>query len=565
MLTRRTAPLLLLAALLVLAAAVSGFSGAVLTSGTTNTGTVRAALDWTPPTVAMVDPGPALTGTVTVRATATDGETGVTGVTLEYQRVGTASWTTVCTDGTAPYSCSWNVGSLADGPYDLRARAVDGADNVATSTTVRTAVTNGTTLVLAQPADAVRGTVPLTATLYNTLFTYSIRFEYLSPGSSTWRSACSGSGREVTCDWSTAGLPDGVYDLRASSTVFFSTVTSNIVRVTVDNTAPIVTMTNPGSPLSGTRTFAATASDATSGVERVALQAARGSGTWTTLCTPAAAPWSCSYDTRLLQNGTYSFRAVATDRAGNTATSAVVASRTVSNQAGGQVGSARDAQAPAAERRAAAAPTESPEPEPEPTPAPEPTPETTPAPTPEPEPTATTEPEPPPVPLAAADVQTTEGGGEAGLVEQGDTLTFTYASELDLGSVATGWSGEATPVTVQLRDGAVAPDAADTLEVLQDGAPVALGQVVLHQDHVAPGATVLLEATMTAGTVTVDGTVRSTITVRLGAPLEGADALLSGTGAGTMVWTPSSTATDLRGEACSADAVSESGPADRDF
>lgn len=560
MLTRRTAPLLLLAALLALAAAVSGFSGAVLTSGTTNTGTVRAAVDWTPPTVAVVDPGPALTGTVTVRATAADDQTGVASVTLEYQRVGTTSWTTVCTDSTAPYACSWNVGSLADGPYDLRARAVDGADNSATSATVRTAVTNGTTLVLAQPADSVRGTVPLTATLHNTLFTYSIRFEYLSPGSSTWRSACSGSGREVTCDWNTAGLPDGVYDLRASSTVFFSTITSNIVRgITVDNTAPAVTMTNPGSPLSGTRTFAATASDATSGLDRVALQAARGSGAWTTLCTPTAAPWSCSYDTRLLQNGSYSFRAVATDRAGNTGTSAVVASRTVSNQGGGQAGRDRDVQAPAAERRAAATPTEAPaattEPEPEPAPAP----------TPEPEPTATPEPEPTPVPLAAADVQTADGGGEAGLVQQGDTLTFTYTSELDLGSVATGWSGEAAPVTVQLRDGSAAADAADTLEVLQDGAPVALGQVVLHQDHVAAGATVLLEATMTAGTVTVDGSVRSTVTVRLGAPLEGADALLAGTGVGTMVWTPSSAATDLRGEACSSDAVSESGPADRDF
>ena len=99
--------------------------------------------------------------------------------------------------------------------------------------------------------------------------------------------------------------------------------------------APTVTMTDPGSPLSGTRTFAATAADAHSGLATVEIQyAASGTSTWKSLCTIEAEPWSCRAATNDLANGTYSFRAIATDEAGNATTSAAVVTVTSPDAAG---------------------------------------------------------------------------------------------------------------------------------------------------------------------------------------------------------------------------------------
>ena len=69
-------------------------------------------------------------GTTTVSATATDPR-GVAGVAIQWSPAGAGTWTTLCTDGNSPYSCSWNAGALADGAYDLRA----GQDNIGNQST----------------------------------------------------------------------------------------------------------------------------------------------------------------------------------------------------------------------------------------------------------------------------------------------------------------------------------------------------------------------------------------------------------------------------------------------
>jgi chitinase len=56
-----------------------------------------------------------------------------------------------------------------------------------------------------------------------------------------------------------------------------------------------------------------------------------GSTTYKDLCSDTTAPYSCAVDTSTLADGTYSFRAVATDVAGNSTTSAVVGNRAVDN------------------------------------------------------------------------------------------------------------------------------------------------------------------------------------------------------------------------------------------
>ena len=99
----------------------------------------------------------------------------------------------------------------------------------------------------------------------------------------------------------------------------------------IDNTLPTVALTDPGAYLAGSQPLSATASDAGSGLATLAIEHRAPGGTWATLCTGATSPRSCSLATAALPDGPYELRAVATDAAGNQATSALT--RPVDNNA----------------------------------------------------------------------------------------------------------------------------------------------------------------------------------------------------------------------------------------
>ncbi|CAN7313542.1 Ig-like domain-containing protein [Knoellia sp. LjRoot47] len=592
MFDRRSAALLVLALAAVIGLSAPGFSSAAYTTTTSSSATVSAAADWTPPTVTMVAPASPAIDTVTLAASASDGETGVRDVTIEQRLVGATTWTTVCTTATSPYSCAWNTAAVADGTYDLRARAVDRAGYAATSTSVRTTVANTAAVVLASPGSFVRNAVQLSASVQNSGgLTYTVQVQYSVAGANSWKTLCSNLSSPYTCSWATTADANGAYDLRAVATSGGSTFTSAVVaNVTVDNLGPTVTVTDPGTPLRGTKTFAATASDAHSGVDQVTIQyALTGSSTWQTLCTRTATPYSCSVDTSTLPDGTYGFRAVARDRAGNTTTSSVVANRVVDNSvytvsmvdpgtvlsgtvtlsadttSTGPITSVRiqyattggstwtdvctDTTSPyscawdttkvadgAYDFRAILTP-------------------------------ATGAPTTSAVltgsrvdndPLRGVDIQATNGG-TIGKLDSGDQLTYTWSSQLNLASVASGWTGSSQAVTVTVTS--------DTLTVSgASGGPVNLGSVNLNQVYVKNGKTVTFAATMTAGTTTVGGVARTTVTVVLGNLSSGGGGLLETVAqSAEMVWTPSAAVTDLNGGACSTAAVTETGALDRDF
>jgi prepilin-type N-terminal cleavage/methylation domain-containing protein len=69
----------------------------------------------------LADPGSTLTGTVTLNS-ALPPECGqaTPTATVTFQHYGSAGWTSICSDSSAPYSCSWNTSSLADGYYPIR-------------------------------------------------------------------------------------------------------------------------------------------------------------------------------------------------------------------------------------------------------------------------------------------------------------------------------------------------------------------------------------------------------------------------------------------------------------
>jgi hypothetical protein len=105
--------------------------------------TVRASIrvDNVAPTVSLADPGSPLVGTVTLNATAGDGG-GIASVTIQRAPTGTSTWTTICTDSSSNYSCTWDTTAVAQGGYDLRARATDNAGRITTSAVVSNRVVN---------------------------------------------------------------------------------------------------------------------------------------------------------------------------------------------------------------------------------------------------------------------------------------------------------------------------------------------------------------------------------------------------------------------------------------
>lgn len=605
---RPVRPLIALAAL---AAATAGAtsSGATFTSTTANPGTLlEAAPDWVAPTVALSDPGTPLRGTVTLTATASDATTGVASVRIQRSAAGANAWTDVCVDTTAPYSCAWATASAGDGRHDLRAIATDLAGNTATSAVVadRLVDTTAPTAALTDPGNAIRGTVTLTTTSTDAgSGIASVRYERAASGSTSWTTICTTAAAPHSCAFTTTSLPNGDYDLRITVTDAAGNAATDLVEaVGVDNTAPAVTMTNPGATLSGVVTLSATASDADSGVDRVIIQRSpAGAGTWTTICTATTTPFGCRFDTTTVADGLYDLRAIATDVAGNTTTSAVVTNRRVDNTVStvsmddpGQylrgtvtLTATANSSAGIASVRIQRAPTGR---------------------------TTWTDvctdtTAPYSCPLDTTNGATPDGGydlraimttsagatltsatvtnrivdntavrahdvdslnrtgGTVGRVENGDTLILTFTDQMQPLTLVPGWTGLApATVYVRLRDGALAggTSTSDVLQLTADAAglvPTGLGTVGLRTDSIKTNRTATFTAAATLSTVTVEGRSASRVTIVLGAVSGGG--ITKRNTATAMTWSPTSSAQDLAGNASSTAPATESGALDANF
>jgi hypothetical protein len=195
---------------------------AVDQAGYQRASTVAArSFDNTAPSVSVVAPSGPLHGTVTYSMTAADGSgTGVTGVTLELRPSGGA-WSAVCTDNAAPYQCAGvNTALLADGLYEARATATDGAGFSTTSavvTNIRIDNTAPSTATLTDPAATLSGNVALSGTAADAGSGVAAWIaQYSVAGANAWTDGCSDIVTPfTTCTWATAGLTDGPYDLRA--------------------------------------------------------------------------------------------------------------------------------------------------------------------------------------------------------------------------------------------------------------------------------------------------------------------------------------------------------------
>jgi hypothetical protein len=328
-------------ALLALIAAGVTFSGAAYTAISANSGNSFGASNAFNLSVSMTDPGANLHAIVSLGAMASDGGDGssITSVTIERSPAGAGTWTTACTDTTSPYSCSFDTTTVSDGLYDFRAIVANNSGGSANSSPVnnRRVDNSNPTAGITDPGTPLHQSVNVSMSgTDGGSGVANVTLQRSPAGAGTWTDVCSDTTSPYSCSWDTTGVSDGLYDLRAVTTdnAGNTTNSSAVTNRRVDNTAPTVSITNPGSPIGGTKTFDGSASDGGSGVSSVTFQISPvGANTWSDMCSDSTSPYSCSYDTSGVSDGQYDFRALATDGAGNSATSSVYSGAFVDNTA----------------------------------------------------------------------------------------------------------------------------------------------------------------------------------------------------------------------------------------
>jgi hypothetical protein len=158
----------------------------------------------------------------------------------------------------------------------------------------------------------------------------------------------------------------------------------------------------------------------------------------------------------------------------------------------------------------------------------------------------------------AADIQTTNRGGNiAGRPDIGDTVILTFSEPIDPNSVLAGWTGASTNVVVRIDNNTPTNDRL-AIRNAANTAQLPLGTVNLGRtDYVF--ATTTFGASGTASTITQSD---NAITITLGTASSGPT---TAGFTGSVIWSPSATATDRAGNAQSTATRTETGTADKDF
>jgi hypothetical protein len=193
----------------------------------------KPGADTTPPTVSITAPasGATVSGTVTVTATAAD-NVGVKNVQFKLNGANLGA-----ADTAAPYSVSWNTGTLAPGTHTLTAVASDNAGNTTTSAPVTVTKAGGTgdttppTVSITAPASGatVTGTVTVTATASDNVGVSSVQFKLDGANLNAADTAA-----PYSTSWNTSTATAGTHTLTAVATdAAGNSTTSAPITVTV--------------------------------------------------------------------------------------------------------------------------------------------------------------------------------------------------------------------------------------------------------------------------------------------------------------------------------------------
>lgn len=231
---------------------------------------------------------------------------------------GGTTWTTICTDTTAPYGCAWSTTSVADGLRELAAEAWHGGVRKATGV-IRVTVKNGApTVTIGAPAagSVVSGTVALAATVQG-VTPSSVVFQTRAVGDTAWYTVATDTAAPWSASWATdPWVGDGDYELRAEARAGATPIAAAVTTVTVRNAvtqAYWAELTSPaqGAVVSGTVALAAAAGGSpVDDVAQVTFSSrAVGATAWYPIATDPARPWSASWATApWVGDGAYELR-----------------------------------------------------------------------------------------------------------------------------------------------------------------------------------------------------------------------------------------------------------------
>ncbi|MBI1756479.1 MAG: S8 family serine peptidase [Fimbriimonas ginsengisoli] len=294
---------------------VDAYAAVLKAAGTVST-------DTTPPTVSLDQPaaGSTVSGTISVSATANDNNS-VASVTFFVDGAQSAQMVA------PPYSFSWNTTAVADGSHTLMVTAKDGAGNSASaSSTVNVSNKSVTppTCSLTDPTSGatVIGSITMSASASSSAGIASVSFtvDGVQVGVATVS--------PYACPWDSTKSSNGNHSVSAIAKDSLGNQSTASATVSVSNpdlTPPTVSLSNPlsGSTVSGTISLSASASDNV-GVASVAFSV---DGVQVGVAT--ASPYSVTWNSTVVANGSHTISVVATDAAGNSATASVTV--TVSN------------------------------------------------------------------------------------------------------------------------------------------------------------------------------------------------------------------------------------------
>jgi hypothetical protein len=294
-----------------------------------NQANVTVNTDATPPTVSLTAPAAnaLVRGTVNVTANAAD-NVGVQSVQfrVDGNNVGSA-------DTTSPYALSLDTSTLTNGSHQLSAVARDAAGNTTTSANVSVTIDNAAPAVsVTAPAAGAHlaGTVSLTASASDNVAVQDVqlRVDGNNVGSADTSSP-------YTASLNTTTLSNGSHTLTAvARDTAGNSTTSASVAVVVDNQAP-------GAPatLSATGQSSSAVLDWAAATDNVAVSEYRVHRSTTSGFTASAAnrvatvTSGTTYTDSPLTPGTYYYRVIAADEAGNAGAASPQASAVVENTA----------------------------------------------------------------------------------------------------------------------------------------------------------------------------------------------------------------------------------------
>ena len=253
-------------------------------------------------------------------------ESKTAGVEFQIAVADTFAWQALGAVAQPPFELELDTVRLEDGTYDLRAVARDRAGAIDASRIVRARRIDNVapSAAVYEPAAGalLRGEVPLSARAADHgSGVASVLFQFSRDGQ-TWRPVVTRSESAGAVYWDTTRVEDGEYALRAVvADVAGNLTASEPVAVRIDNTPPMVAIDEPQSAayLGGTVRLRASATDEGSGVIAVRFEWSEDAHAWGELATTVAPPYGYSWDTTRVADGTYHLRAIARDRAGNSA------------------------------------------------------------------------------------------------------------------------------------------------------------------------------------------------------------------------------------------------------